>query len=362
MKCYTRIFLNTVIVFDMWAKYIYSFDDASQVLCYYIDIQGEEKDAIYQKYKIAKPLRSGHPNGSILIKKEKRWLCGFVVGYNFKYLGDCLSKLEKCKNLRNIELPNPKNLQACIIIENFAKKNKVNVNIFSLSTPSWRYDNLKDFTEFYCPMGGWKYFFENNRSSIENISKVLQKEECTTFPPLHLIYESMNKLDVDDIKVIILGQDPYHGKDQACGLAFAVPTGVKRPPSLINMIKEAENEGITIQKDANISEWAQRGVLLINTAFTVEEHKPGSHSSLWMKEFTPSLMNFLNERCNKCVIVLLGNHAKKFATYFGEKHFIIEAAHPSPLSAHKGFFGSKIYSKINDALLSLGREKVIWNI
>jgi len=234
---------------------------------------------------------------------------------------------------------------------------------------TWENSTLLEFTSAHHPLGGWESFFETALSTesgcISQLSAYLsdQQSQFYIYPPLCLVYEAMNRISIPDIKVIIIGQDPYHGKNQAMGISFAVPPGVKNPPSLVNIYSEMKSEGIPVSSSANFADLLDKGVLLINTALTVVEGTPASHSKEWLKIFTPSLMEFLNEECGPLVIIMWGAHAAKFGTYFDDnKHRKITSVHPSPLSASKGFFGSRPFGATNDLLLELELEEIDWTL
>jgi uracil-DNA glycosylase len=243
---------------------------------------------------------------------------------------------------------------------------------------TWKNSTLLEFTIDHHPENGWEKFFEallvSDRGIIKDISQHISLTDNTSiYPPLHLVYEACNRLPLADVKVIIIGQDPYHGEGQAMGIAFAVPPGVKNPPSLVNIFKEARSEGISISENANIADWLEKGVLLINTALTVKEGQAGSHSDKWTKlsGYTRAFMEFLNENCGTpddgspgsgVVVVMWGNHAKSFDKYFGPRHKKIYGVHPSPLSAYRGFFGSKPCGQINKQLKILGYDPIDWTL
>jgi uracil-DNA glycosylase len=163
------------------------------------------------------------------------------------------------------------------------------------------------------------------------------------------------------VKVVILGQDPYHGVNQAHGLSFSVSDNVKRPPSLVNILKELETD-LGIKKEGNnLESWARQGVFLLNAIMTVEKDKPLSHRGIGWEQFTDSIIKKLNERDKPIVFVLWGSYAKsKKELITNKKHLIIENVHPSPLSAHRGFFGSKPFSKINAFLEKNNIKKINW--
>jgi uracil-DNA glycosylase len=237
--------------------------------------------------------------------------------------------------------------------------------------PTWGGVTLEDYTEANVPKG-WELFFKDeldiDTGSIHELSKYLAGEAQRTggeiFPDLHLVYNAFLKVKPENIKVVICGQDPYHDIGQAMGLAFSVGAGVTLPSSLRNIFKELKDDGFDIAdpSSGDLTKWCKQGVLLINTALTVRAHEAGSHSKKWIEGFTPSLMRWLNESCGDLVIIAWGNHAQGFLRYFGDRHRKISSAHPSGLSAHKGFFGSKCFSKTNKALKSLGRGEIDWSL
>ncbi|MCK9218110.1 MAG: uracil-DNA glycosylase, partial [Firmicutes bacterium] len=159
-------------------------------------------------------------------------------------------------------------------------------------------------------------------------------------------------------------QDPYHGQDQAHGLSFSVKPGVPAPPSLVNIFKELNNDlGCYIPNNGFLKKWAEQGVLLLNTALTVRAGQANSHRNIGWENFTDRIIELLNEKENPIVFILWGNNAQSKMNIINNKnHYVIKAPHPSPLSAHRGFFGSKPFSKTNDFLISLGQEPIDWQI
>lgn len=181
------------------------------------------------------------------------------------------------------------------------------------------------------------------------------------FPPYENVFDALRFTDYNEVKVIILGQDPYHGLGEAHGLSFSVKDGVRKPPSLQNIIKELDND-LGIKREASdLTDWAKQGVLLLNSIMTVEKDKPLSHKDKGWEMFTDAIIKKLNDREDPVIFLLWGSYArskKEFIT--NKKHYIIESVHPSPLSAHRGFFGSKPFSKINDFLEKNNKEKINW--
>lgn len=196
---------------------------------------------------------------------------------------------------------------------------------------------------------------------IENVQLAYSKSTC--FPPINEIFNAFNLCPFNELKVVIIGQDPYHGLKQANGLAFSVYDGVKHPPSLRNIIKEIESDfSITYERSGDLSFLAQQGVLLLNTILTVEAHQPKSHEKFGWEQFTDSVIKTISEKSNQIVFILWGNHAKKKAKFIDtNKHHVLSTGHPSPLSANKGlWFGNKHFSKTNEFLKSIGKEPIKW--
>ncbi len=184
------------------------------------------------------------------------------------------------------------------------------------------------------------------------------------YPPLNLIFSAFNYVKFEDIKVVILGQDPYHGPREANGLAFSVNKGVKVPPSLRNIYKElADDLNIAIPIHGDLQSWAKQGVLLLNSVLTVEENKPGSHATIGWQQFTDQIIHSISNELEHVVFILWGNYAKtKIDLIDARKHLIISSPHPSPFSANKGFFGSKPFSKTNNYLQDKGSTAIEWQL
>lgn len=184
------------------------------------------------------------------------------------------------------------------------------------------------------------------------------------FPNKDNIFEALKHTSYKDTKVLILGQDPYHGEGQAHGLAFSVQPYVKIPPSLLNMYKELKDDvGCYIPNNGYLMPWADQGVLLLNTALTVRSGEANSHKSKGWEIFTDEIIKILNKREDPVIFVLWGLNARKKKEFINEnKHYILEAPHPSPLSARRGFFGCKHFSKINEILIKLNKAPIDWQI
>ena len=217
---------------------------------------------------------------------------------------------------------------------------------------------------------GWKKLLneEFEKEYFSNIVKLLHAEKQskqTIYPPGSLIFNALNLTDFDDVKVVILGQDPYHGPGQANGLAFSVQKGIKPPPSLLNIYKEIEADlGARMpKKNGNLESWANQGVLLLNNSLTVRANQPNSHSGIGWHYFTDAVIKILSSKKEHLVFVLWGNFAKqKMVLIDKTKHLILTSQHPSPLSAHKGFFGNKHFSIINEYLIEHGLSPINWLI
>lgn len=184
------------------------------------------------------------------------------------------------------------------------------------------------------------------------------------YPPREEIFHALETSSYDDTKVVILGQDPYHGDGQAHGLSFSVKPGVEPPPSLKNMFKELENDlGILPPNHGFLDKWAKQGVLMLNATLTVEDSKPNSHLKKGWSNFTDKVIEKLNGRNKPVIFILWGNNAREKLTLItGKQHFVLQASHPSPLSASRGFFGCRHFSKINYLLEKTGQIPIDWQL
>jgi uracil-DNA glycosylase len=193
---------------------------------------------------------------------------------------------------------------------------------------------------------------------------VAEKKQYAVYPPGPLIFNAFNTTPFDEVKVVLIGQDPYHGSGQAHGLSFSVPDGVRPPPSLVNIFKELHNDlDIPIPRTGNLTPWAERGVLLLNATLTVRAAQPGSHQNQGWEEFTNSVICRLSEHKEGLVFLLWGKFAQaKEVMIDTTKHFILKAAHPSPFSASNGFFGCKHFSKTNRILKEHGLKEIDWRV
>ena len=195
----------------------------------------------------------------------------------------------------------------------------------------------------------------------------LKTERATgalVYPPGQLIFNAFNTTPLDQVKVVILGQDPYHGPGQAMGLSFSVPDGVSPPPSLGNIYKELLADiGLPIPKTGNLTKWAQQGVFLLNAILTVRSNEPASHAKIGWMDFTNAVIRKISDEKKGIVFLLWGEFAQEKQVLIDEtKHFVLKAAHPSPFSADKGFFGCKHFSKTNDLLTNQGLTPVDWKL
>lgn len=214
----------------------------------------------------------------------------------------------------------------------------------------------------------WRKFLKNEfeKDYFKKLSEFIETERKTqnVFPPLELTFAALNTTSHEKVKVVILGQDPYHNHNQANGLSFSVKNGVTIPPSLKNIFKELQSDlGYKIPKSGNLEFWAKQGVLLLNATLTVRAHKPRSHQKKGWETFTDKIIYLISQKYDHIVFILWGNFAQQKIKLIDEKkHFIIRSVHPSPFSARDGFFGSKPFSKCNEYLTSVKKENIDWNL
>lgn len=213
----------------------------------------------------------------------------------------------------------------------------------------------------------WKAVLKNEFSKsyfLEAVTFIKTEKALnkTIYPPGGLIFNAFNHTPFNKVKVVILGQDPYHGKGQAHGLSFSVPDGVRPPPSLINIFKELHDDtGQPIPNSGNLTSWADHGVLLLNASLTVREGEPNSHSKIGWTQFTDSVISIISAEKEHVVFMLWGKYAQEKQALIDEtKHLVLKAAHPSPYSAYNGFFGCKHFSKANKYLMDNGIDPVDW--
>lgn len=212
----------------------------------------------------------------------------------------------------------------------------------------------------------WSEVFEKikEKHDFSTLEEVLEDKYANgkVFPPRDEIYTAFELTSFENVRVVILGQDPYHGERQSHGLAFSVNEGIKIPPSLRNIYKELEGDLGIKRTGGSLKDWAAEGVLLLNTVLTVDAHEANSHRGLGWEKFTDSVIEMVSEELENVVFILWGKPAqKKEALIDGSKHLIIKSVHPSPLSAYRGFFGSKPFSRTNEYLEANGRTPVDWS-
>ena len=215
---------------------------------------------------------------------------------------------------------------------------------------SWKEVLHKEFT---------KPYFEQ----IVAFLKIEKAQGKTIYPPGSLIFNAFDKTPFTKVKAVILGQDPYHGPGQAHGLCFSVPDGIAFPPSLINIFKELKDDvGLPIPKTGNLTKWAMQGIFLLNASLTVRAGEPMSHAKIGWAEFTDAVIKTISAEKKGVVFLLWGKFAQDKQVLIDEtKHYVLKAAHPSPLSAHNGFFGCKHFSKTNKLLMQQGFDAIDWN-
>lgn len=207
---------------------------------------------------------------------------------------------------------------------------------------------------------------EFKKEYFYNLLKFVQGEYArkTVYPPKKEVFKAFRYTPYKNLKVVILGQDPYHGEGEAEGLSFSVKDGIRKPPSLVNIFKELHDDlGYDIPKSGSLVPWAKQGVLLLNTVLTVIKDQAASHKDIGWETFTDEVIKIINQKQDPVVFILWGGFArskKKLIT--NPKHFIVESAHPSPLSAYNGFFGSKPFSKTNEFLIKNNIEPINWQI
>ncbi len=207
---------------------------------------------------------------------------------------------------------------------------------------------------------------ESKKDYWKGLQRFLDQERASydVYPPKQRVFAAFHLTPYENVKVLILGQDPYHGHGQANGLCFSVDTGTPTPPSLRNIFKELEGDlGITHPKDGDLTAWAKEGVLLLNATLTVRQNEAGSHQGKGWEFFTDQVIREVNKKDERVIFILWGAFARRKKELIDlQRHVVIESAHPSPLSAYRGFFGSHPFSKSNEALSEAGVEPVNWNL
>lgn len=212
-----------------------------------------------------------------------------------------------------------------------------------------------NWTEILAPIKNTDYF----RDLWSKVKQEYQQHQC--FPPKNQIFRAIELTPFEEVKVVIIGQDPYHNNLQANGLCFSVSDKVPAPPSLKNIFKELETDIGTIKTSNELESWAQQGVLLLNATLTVQAHQPNSHKDLGWERFTDFIIQEISEKKENIIFVLWGAFAQKKEKLINpNKHYIIKSAHPSPFSVYRGFFGSKPFSKINTYLKSKNKTEIVW--
>ncbi len=205
---------------------------------------------------------------------------------------------------------------------------------------------------------------EFQKPYFKDLQKFLEEEysKYDIYPAMENIFAALNATKFEDVKVVIIGQDPYHEPGQAHGLAFSVQDGVELPPSLVNIYKEIEDDlGVKCLKTGNLTRWAKQGVLLLNTSLTVRRANANSHRGKGWETFTNQIINLLSQRKDPMVFMLWGSNAQAFAPQIAPQHLVLKAPHPSPLSAYRGFFGCKHFSKANNFLAAHGKTPIDWH-
>ena len=212
-----------------------------------------------------------------------------------------------------------------------------------------------NWTEILAPIKNTEYF----ENLSQKVDEAYQTDTC--FPPKEQIFRALDLTSFEDVKVVIIGQDPYHNDDQANGLCFSVSEKVKTPPSLKNIFTELKEDLGIARTKKELDDWAEQGVLLLNATLTVQAHSPNSHKDLGWEHFTNFIIKEISDRKENVVFVLWGAFAqKKEELINSSKHYIVKSAHPSPFSVYRGFYGSKPFSKINDYLKSKNKESISW--
>jgi len=215
----------------------------------------------------------------------------------------------------------------------------------------------------------WKEVLKDEfeKTYFQHIVTFLKAEKASgkiIYPPGSLIFNSFKQTPFSKIKVVIIGQDPYHNVGQAHGLSFSVPDGIPKPPSLLNIFKELKNDlGIEISENGNLEKWASQGVLLLNASLTVRQNEPGSHAQIGWLQFTDEVIKKISTKREGIIFLLWGKFAQEKQSLIDEtKHAVLKAAHPSPFSASNGFFGCKHFSKTNELLIKQQKNPIDWKI
>ncbi len=219
---------------------------------------------------------------------------------------------------------------------------------------------------FQIPNNNWSPFFQKHTNQLENIHAKIKMDidfKFEIYPNSKNIFRAFDLCDLQNLKVVILGQDPYHGEGEANGLCFSVNEGVKTPPSLRNIFKELalEYSDFEVKRSTDLSDWAEQGVLLVNSILTVKKDQPASHRNYGWQEFTDAIISEISYRKDFVVFIFLGNYAQsKIRLIDLKKHIVIKAVHPSPLSVNRGFFGSNVFKECNSALGRKELKNIKW--
>lgn len=219
-------------------------------------------------------------------------------------------------------------------------------------------------------MQSWQNFLQQQQQQeyfeqIQNYVANARQQGKVVYPPEDDVFSAFTVTPLDQVKVVILGQDPYHGPDQAHGLSFSVKPGVKTPPSLANMYKElaTDIDGFTIPDHGYLQSWAEQGVLLLNTVLTVEQGNAHSHAKIGWETFTDKVIEHIDQECEGVIFLLWGAHAQKKGKKINtQKHHVLKSAHPSPLSAYRGFFGCQHFSQTNTLLQAMNKTPITWQV
>ena len=212
----------------------------------------------------------------------------------------------------------------------------------------------------------WKQLLEKEfqKQYFKDLVHFLKNEysKKTIYPPGKLIFKSFNNCPFNELKVVIIGQDPYHGYNQANGLCFSVNKGIKKPPSLLNIFKELRSDlNLDIPESGDLERWSKQGVLMLNSILTVEKSEPGSHKERGWEYFTDYIIEIIANKKTNIVFMLWGAYAQKKGEKINRnKHLVLESAHPSPFSANRGFFNQKHFSKCNEYLKRYNKQKIVW--
>ena len=221
---------------------------------------------------------------------------------------------------------------------------------------------MSNHSMLLCEPGTWEIFLEKekHKTYYKKLIKYLEQEKNIVYPPVEKIFEAYKLTPFSEIKVVIIGQDPYHGPNQAHGLAFSVENGII-PPSLKNIYKELQSDLNISPGNGNLTVWAQQGVFLLNTSLTVQKNIAASHADIGWQHLTDNSIKYINEHRENIVFLLWGKHAARFINFIDtQKHYVLTSSHPSPLSAYRGFLGCGHFSACNNYLQKHGKKIIRW--